>query len=133
MRPSVRIRPPRPALSRGKSRSVTFPWDFANRFRSLTFRDSSPEPESSVVIGDVAVESRAVVDGRGGGHVTTKSTGAAGRAQERRAVRSKIQPACLRRTKPGTAAALAALHAHRWEEQAALEPPNTAGVDSDSL
>jgi dsRNA-specific ribonuclease len=31
-----------------------------------------------------------------------------------------------------TAAALAALHARRWEEQAALEPPNTAGVDSES-
>jgi ribonuclease III len=31
-----------------------------------------------------------------------------------------------------TAAALAALHARRWEEQAALEPPNTAGVDSET-
>jgi ribonuclease III len=31
-----------------------------------------------------------------------------------------------------TAAALAALHAHRWEEHASLEPPKAAGVDSES-
>jgi dsRNA-specific ribonuclease len=31
-----------------------------------------------------------------------------------------------------TAAALAALHAHRWEEQAAFQPPGAAGVDSEN-
>jgi dsRNA-specific ribonuclease len=30
-----------------------------------------------------------------------------------------------------TAAALGALHAHRWEEQAALNRPNADGADSE--